>query len=120
MMDTESRKAGRENYTSAGEMADLMLKLYHGEIIDRTCSVQMLDIMKGQADECMMRVDLPDEITIARKSGELENLDHEIAIVYGTPCDYLYVFFVWDASSNNDARQILQRTSKIVYDYFDQ
>lgn len=120
MMDTVSRKQGKENLTTAGEMADLMERLYRGEIIDNTYSKQMLDIMKGQADECMMRVDLPDEITIARKSGELENLDHEIAIVYGSHCDYLYIFFVWDTKSNNDARQILQRTSKIVFDYFDQ
>ena len=120
MMDAESRKAGKENLTTAGEMADLMMRLYQGKIIDNSFSAQMVDIMKGQADECMMRVDLPDEITIARKSGELENLNHEIAIVYGSHCDYLYVFFVWNAKSNNDARQILQRTSKIVFDYFDQ
>lgn len=119
MMDSESRKAGKENYTTAGEMADIMIRLYQGEILDRESSEQMLAIMKGQADECMMRVDLPDEIVIARKSGELENLNHEIAIVYSDQGDYLYVFFVWDARSNNDSRQILQRTSKIVYDYFD-
>lgn len=119
MMDSESRKAGKENYTTAGEMADIMIRLYQGEILDKESSEQMLAIMKGQGDECMMRVDLPDEMVIARKSGELENLNHEIAIVYGKQGDYLYVFFVWDARSNNDSRQILQRTSKIVYDYFD-
>lgn len=119
MMDAASRKQGKENLTTAGEMAELMIRLYRGEIIDNSYSGQMLDIMKGQADECMMRVDLPDEITIARKSGELENLNHEMAIVYGNQCNYLYVFFVWDAQSNNEARQVLQRTSKIVFDYFD-
>ncbi|MEL7655269.1 MAG: serine hydrolase [Bacillota bacterium] len=120
MMDTVSRKKGKENLTTAGEMADLMIRLNRGEIIDNIHSGQMLDIMKGQADECMMRVDLPDEIAIARKSGELENLNHEMAIVYGPRCCYLYVFFVWNASSNNESRQILQRTSKLVFDYFDQ
>lgn len=119
MMDSESRKKGKENLTTAAEMADLMIRLDRGEIIDLVYSAQMLDIMKGQADESMMRVDLPDEITIARKTGELENLDHEVAIVFENQCNYLYVFFVWDAQSNNEARQILQRTSKIVYDYFD-
>lgn len=118
MMDAVSRKEGRDNLTTAEDMADLMVRLYHGTILGESPSRRMLDIMKGQADECMMRVDLPDEIIIARKSGELENLDHEIAIVYGGHCDYLYVFFVWGANSNNDARQILQKTSKIVYEYF--
>lgn len=118
MMDSESRKNGLENLTTAGEMAELLIRLNRGEIIDSSRSGQVLEIMKGQADECMMRVELPDEIPIARKSGELENLNHEMAIVYGKRFNYLYVFFVWDASSNNESRQILQRTSKIVYDYF--
>lgn len=118
MMDTESRKNGLENLTTAEEMAELLIRLNRGEIIDSSRSAQMLEIMKGQADECMMRVELPDEIPIARKSGELENLNHEMAIVFGKRCNYLYVFFVWDARSNNESRQILQRTSKIVYDYF--
>lgn len=120
MMDVQSRKEGRENLTTAEEMADLMMRLYTGNLIGRDGDAQMLAIMKGQADECMMRVDLPDDIIIARKSGELENLDHEIAIVFGEQRDYLYVFFVWDARSNNEARQILQNTSKMVYDYFNQ
>lgn len=118
MMDTESRKNGKENLTAAAEMADIMIRLEGGEILDPVSSSQMLDIMKGQADECIMRVDLPDEILIARKSGELENLNHEVAIVYGENYKYLYVFFVWDAQSNNESRQIVQRTSKMVYDYF--
>lgn len=119
LMDADSSRQGKDNLTTAGEMAELMTRLSRGEIIDNGCSGQMLDIMKGQADECMMRVDMPDEITIARKSGELENLNHEMAIVYGNQCDYLYVFFVWNAQSNNEARQVLQRTSKIVFDYFE-
>lgn len=119
MMDSESRKAGKENLTTAAEMADIMIRLERGEILDPDSSKRMLDVMKGQSDECMMRVDLPDDIPIARKTGELENLDHEIAIVYGEKYHYLYVFFVWDAQSNNESRQVIQRTSKIVFDYFD-
>lgn len=119
MMDFQSAKEGRENLTSISEMADLMQRLYTGSLLGQPYDEQMLCIMKGQADECMMRVWLPDEITIARKSGELDCLDHEIAIVYGEKTEYLYCFFVWDAASNNDAREILAITSKIVYDYFE-
>jgi len=118
MMDFHAREEGRENYTTAKEMADLMIRLYQEEIFDEKSSNLIIDIMKGQGDESMMRVDLPDDIPIARKSGELENLNHETAIVYTEKGDYLYVFFVWDAPSNNAAREVLQRTSKMVYDHF--
>lgn len=118
MIDLKAREECRENYTTAAEMADIMERLYMGEIIDKKNSDLILNIMKGQGDESMMRVDLPDDIVIARKSGELESLNHDIAIVYGNKCNYIYVFFVWGTETNNNAREILQKTSKIVYDYF--
>lgn len=120
MMDFEAAKLGSENLTTAGEMAEFMQRLYDGRLLGAPYDGKMLEIMKGQADECMMRVWLPDEITIARKSGELDALDHDVAIVYGEKKDYMYCFFVWDAASNNDAREILARTSKITYDFFEE
>ena len=118
MMDFAARKTGLENMTTAGEMAQIMLRLYAGELLGREYDEQILAIMKGQADECMMRVDLPDDLPIARKSGELECLNHEMAVVYTDHGDYLYVFFVWGTATNNDSREILQRTSKTVFDCF--
>lgn len=120
MMDFEAAKRGKENLTSAGEMAELLQRLYDGRLLGEPYDSKMLEIMKGQADECMMRVNLPDELPMARKSGELDCLNHDIAIVYGEKTDYIYCFFVWDAASNNDAREILARTSKIVYDFFEE
>lgn len=119
MMDFQAAREGRENRTAAGEMAELLKRLYEGRLLGEPYDTQILDIMKGQADECMMRTELPDEIVIARKSGELDCLDHDIAIVYGRQTHYLYCFFVWDAASNNEAREILAKTSKIVYDFFE-
>lgn len=118
MMDFEAAKKGRQNYTSAGEMSDLLLRLYENRLLGSPYDDQMLKIMKGQADESMMRQELPDEIPIARKSGELEALDHDIAIVYTAKGDYIYVFFSWDARDNNQARSILSTTSRMVFDDF--
>lgn len=119
MMDFASAKEGRENYTTAGEMADFLQRLYDGKLLGKPHDDIMMDIMKGQADETMMRDHLPDEITIARKSGELDCLDHDIAIVFGEKADYMYCYFGWNAASNNEARQLLGVTSKIVYDFFE-
>lgn len=117
MMDFGSAEEGRENYTTPEEMADFMERLYEQRMLGGIYDDLMLDIMKGQCDETMMREHLPDEIIIARKSGELDGLNHDIAIVYGEKCDYIYAFFVWGACSNNEARAIIGDTSKIVYDF---
>lgn len=119
MMDFESARNGKENYTSPAEMAEFMQRLYDGRLLGEGYDQIMLDIMKGQADETTMRDHLPDEIPIARKSGELDCLDHDVAIVFGEKTDYMYCFFGWNAESNNEARQLLGVTSKIVYDFFE-
>ena len=118
MMDFKAAEEGRQNYTSVKEMFDLMDRLYSSTLLGSPYDEQMLEIMKGQADETMMRQELPDEITIARKSGELDALDHDIAIVYTEKGDYIYVFFTWDARDNNQARDILSKTSRMVFDDF--
>ena len=118
MMDFRAAEEGRQNFTSVKEMLDLMERLYEDRLLGAPYDQQMLDIMKGQADETMMRQELPDELVIARKSGELDALDHDIAIVYTEKGNYIYIFFAWDAKDNNHARKILAETSKMVFDDF--
>jgi beta-lactamase class A len=118
MMDFAARKAGRENLTTASDMARLMELLYRGAILEREYSAYMIEIMKQQLDTGMMRLLIPDETVIAHKTGELDGLDHEAGIVFGENGDYIFVVMIWDAVTNNEARQAIGRISKVVYDYF--
>lgn len=119
MMDFESAKAGRENFTAPEEMADFLFRVYNGTLLGENADEIILDIMKGQADEMDMRLLLPDEIPIARKSGELGCLNHEIAIVFGEKTDYIFCYFSWNGPDNNETRQLMSDSSKIVFDFFE-
>jgi beta-lactamase class A len=118
MMDSYARKAGRENFTSAADMAGFLEQLYLGEIVDQASSTYMLEIMKKQLENSMMRLYIPDETVIAHKTGELDGIAHEAGIVYHNKGDYIFVVLIWNALTNNDARQTIGKISKIVYDYF--
>lgn len=118
MMDFAAAREGRQNYTSVMDMAGLLERLYQGSLLGQPFDGQMLEIMKGQGDEEAMRRNLPDELVIARKSGELDALDHDIAIVYTEKRNYIYVFFSWETGDNNHGREVLAVTSKLVFDYF--
>ena len=118
MMDFEAAAAGKQNYTTAADVFSLMDRLYRGTLLGAGYDDGMLEIMQGQSDEEMMRRYLPDEIQIARKSGELEGLNHEIAIVSTEKLDYIYVFFTWGGTDCNQTRDIIAKTSKMVYDRF--
>lgn len=118
MMDAAARKAGRENITTAADMARLLELLYRAELADPACGAHLLEIMKQQLDMSMMRLHLPDDTVVAHKTGELEGLAHEAGIVYHAAGDYIFVVLLWGAVTNYEARQTSGAVSKIVYDYF--
>ena len=118
MMDFNARVEGRENYTTAGDMAALLEMLYNGQAVDAQSSTHMLDILKKQLDTGSMMYGLPYETTVAHKTGELECLEHDAGIVYLKDWDYIFCMLTWDASDNNTARKAIGKVSQIAYDYF--
>jgi beta-lactamase class A len=118
MMDFEARMAGRDNYTTAFDMARLLELLYKGEAVDAKSSSAMLEIMKNQLDKGMMRLFIPDETVITHKTGELDGLDHDVGIVFTEKCDYIICVMVWNAETNNAARLAIAEISRVVYDCF--
>jgi len=118
MMDFKAREQKRENYTSAADMGSFLEGLYRRSILDAESSSYMLDVMKKQLDTSMMMLFIPDETMVAHKTGELDGLDHEAAIVFTEKADYIFVALVWDAPDNNTARLSLGEMSKITYDFF--
>ena len=118
MMDFQAGSAGRENVTTAGDMARLLELLYQGAVIDKTASADMLEIMKQQRDRSMMRLFIPDETVIAHKTGELDGLAHDAGIVFHPSGDYILVVFTWGALHNMVARQSIGLIARAAYDYF--
>jgi beta-lactamase class A len=87
-------------------------------VLDKESSSLMIDILKKQLDTTMMMLNIPDETVVAHKTGELDYIDHEAGIVYLDNNDYIFCVLVWDAITNNYARQSIGQISKVVYDYF--
>jgi beta-lactamase class A len=119
MIDAEARKAGRENKTTALEMAKLLEIIYRGAEADNPSSLLMKKILLNQLDNSMMRLYTPDDIAIAHKTGDLDGISHDAGIVYLKNTDYIFCNLTWDAVTNNIARESIGKTSKIAYDYFE-
>lgn len=117
MMDFSARKLGRDNFTSSGDMASLMEMIYKGELVDRESCEKMIEIMKLQLDRTMIYSEIPDDVVTAHKTGELDNLDHEVGIFYTKEKDYIFAMLTYEAESNNYARKTVGTAAKIVYDY---
>ena len=84
MMDFEAARRGLQNDTSAEEVADLLEKIYRGELVSEKAGKAMLQILKEQQFDDLIPFYLNEflpEHSIAHKSGGLENVVHDAGIV---------------------------------------
>ncbi|BCZ46388.1 serine hydrolase [Clostridium gelidum] len=118
MMDFEAIKEGKNNFTSLKDMLVVMEGLYRGEVIDKEVSRRALDIMKNQRDNTMLKRYIVENVVLANKTGELNNLNSDVGIFYTKNTDYFIGVFVHKAKDNNESYEIIGKLSKKVYDYF--
>ncbi|WP_455539499.1 serine hydrolase [Terrisporobacter sp.] len=85
MFDNEKALLGSENYTSAGNLAYLLEKIYKKELIDEKSSEEMISILKNQRLNGKIPFFLQSikpKIEIAHKTGEDTNITHDVGIVF--------------------------------------
>ena len=117
MMDFDARILGLDNYTTAQDVAKLLELMNNGQLISKDCSEMMLNIMKLQLDNSMMKANLDEELVVAHKTGDLTNIKHDVGIVFTKNKNYIFTMLTWDAISDNYGKNIIGRVSKISYDY---
>ena len=61
---------------------------------------------------------IPEDLEVAHKSGEFQNLNHDIGIFYLPDKEYLLGVFVTDSKNNNMAKDIIGKVSQTVYNHF--
>lgn len=118
MMDFEAARQGRQNLTTARDMAYMMEALYKGRILDRNMCDLALNILKRQKHKDLLKRYIAEDIVVAHKSGDLENLNHDIGIFYLPDAVYLLGVFVTEAESNVLAKHIIGKVSETVYEHF--
>lgn len=101
--------------TTAKDTALFLEKLYNKEFVN---SEKMLELLKKQQLNGKIPKELPDDVVVAHKTGELENVSHDAGIVFTDSGNYILV--VMSESGNRaGADDRIANISKAVYDYFD-
>lgn len=67
--------------SSPREMVALLEKLYRGELVNKTASGEMIEMLKRQRDRNGIGREMKD-VTIASKSGALDHLRSDVGIIY--------------------------------------
>lgn len=112
--------------TTALDMESFFEKLYQGNLADPQYTQKMLDLLKQQRLNDKIPKDLPDNVVIAHKTGELDTFTHDAGIVYlqskeaspHTPTGDYIIVVMSDSEDPPAAEGRISDISQAVYGYF--
>lgn len=118
-----SSRVGTDNKPTISplEVALFLKRLYEGKIVDNLSSNKMLDLLKWQKLNTKIPKYLPENTIIAHKTGELDEYNHDVGIVFSPKGDYIFVVISKsDISSRHLAEERIAVLSRDVYEYFNE
>lgn len=107
---------GGRNMTSVKDCGTLLERIYKGECVSKEASEEMLNLLSNQENTWKIPQGLPDGIKSANKTGETDQDQHDIAIVYGEKTTYILCVMSENCPEGTAVTNI-QNISKIVYNY---
>ncbi len=112
MLDFSS---GRENYTTVAEVGDYLEKIYKNEF---TGADKILSYMKQQERVGKIPSGIPSGIVVANKTGELDDVEHDVAIIYGEKSDIILCVLLSQLKDTASGRETIKKIAKTVYEYW--
>jgi len=103
--------------TTASDMALFFEQLYKGTLINKEYDEKMLDLLKQQKLNEKIPKKLPEDVSVAHKTGEFNSFTHDAGIVYTPKGDYIIVILS-ESQSPLEAEQKIADISEAVYRYF--
>ena len=82
LFDMEAKSRGLENLMTPGETARLLLRLVRGECVDPATSEAVIAVLRTCQDETKLRRYLPYGAVVAHKSGWIEGVRNDAAVIW--------------------------------------
>ena len=104
---------GTENYTSARDCGRMLEEVLKGEYVSGEASERILEALRDQQRTSKIPAGVPKEVETANKTGELDNVDNDAAIVWSPECTYILCIMSSDAGGRIPE---IRKLSSMVYD----
>jgi len=118
MMDFEAARRGKENKTSARDLALLFHSIQKSEGLPPEYATLMLDILKRQQVVDKLPFYLPEERVLAHKTGTLPGAEHDGGILFLPKASYIICILTADLATNYQGLQLVASMGKIIYEHF--
>lgn len=108
---------GERNLTSVKDCGLLLERIYKGECVSEEASRAMLNLLMNQNNTWKIPQGLPAGVKSGNKTGETDEDQHDIAIVYGEKTTYILCVMSEGFPNQDTAIKNISRISKVVYNY---
>jgi beta-lactamase class A len=118
MMDLKAAALGRENISTPREMMQLLEQLYRGKVIGSPLLDDFFNVLATTKESWIPR-DLPADLKIANKPGELEGVRNDSGIVFLNNRPYVICVMTTYLANERAGEEAITRISSVTYGAFD-
>jgi beta-lactamase class A len=118
MMDLQAAAQGRENISTPREMMQLLEQLYRGKVIAPPLLDDFFNVLATHKDSWIPR-DLPPDLKIANKPGELEGVRNDSGIVFLKNRPYVICIMTTYLANERAGEEAITQISRLAYGVFD-
>jgi beta-lactamase class A len=118
MMDLQAAAQGRENISTPREMMELLEQVYRGNVIAPPLLDDFFNVLATHKDSWIPR-DLPPDLKIANKPGELEGVRNDSGIVFLKNRPYVICIMTTYLANERAGEEAITQISRLAYGVFD-
>jgi beta-lactamase class A len=119
MMDLKAAGEGRENISTPNELANLLQSLYQGKILNREMTDDFFKVLATHHKDSFISRDLPDDLKIADKSGELEGVRNDSGVIFLDKHPYVLCVMTTYLRRERDGEEAIGNISLAAWRMFD-
>jgi len=118
MMDLKAATEGRENISTPNEMAKLLQALYRGEILNKEMTDDFFKVLSTHKESFIPR-NLPEDLKIANKPGELEGVRNDSGVIFVDKRPYVLCVMTTYLRHERDGEEAISNVSLAAWRMFD-
>lgn len=116
--DNKAFEKGLSNTTTAYDLMKIFEAIGRDQIISEQVCKEMMDMLFAQQFNDIIPAKLPEEVSVAHKTGSITGVRHDSGIVVlPNGHEYILILLSRDLQSSKAGRELLSEISKMVYDY---